>query len=505
MVRRLTRRHSNDTLATEGIVVSPLRKSSIVRHSDNLHRHVPGSYGELLAIAFPLILSTSSITVMHVIDRIFLSWYSPSALAASLAAGATAFVCVSLFLGTASYVSTFVSQYDGAGRPERIGATVWQGVYFCLLAIVVMAALSLGADPLFRFVGHGHELQRQEAVYFRVMLLGGGAPILSAALSSFYSGRGRTWILAWVNLGGAALNAMLDYCWIFGKYGFPEWGILGAALATVLAEWTKVAVYFVLFLLPNNRRAYATSAAWRPDPDLFRRLLRYGVPSGVQFMVDILAFTLFVLFLGRIGQAELAASTVAFSINTLVFLPMIGMAMATSVLVGRHLGANRPDAAARTTSAAFRLATAFMATFSLILVLWPDVFLSAFAPRDSGASFEQIAAVGRNLLYFVAGYSLVDAANIVFSAALKGAGDTRYVVWMMLWMATIVLVAPVYIACVRLGQGVYTAWAIFMLYVVALALAYWLRYRAGHWRSMRVIEHIPAPGAALAEGPVVEA
>jgi multidrug resistance protein, MATE family len=466
---------------------------------------VPGGYREVLRIAIPLILSTSSTTLMHFVDRMFLSWYSADALAASLAAGITWFTFASLFVGTAGYASTFVSQYDGAGRPGRIGASVWQGVYFSLIGTVGMYLLSLVAEPLFRFIGHAPGVQREEVTYFRVLAAGGGGAILNAALSAFYSGRGRPYTIMWVSLGGAALNAVLDYCWIFGKAGFPRAGVYGAAAATVLATWVQVAAYFVLILLPSHRRAYATGAAWRFDRELFGRLLRFGLPSGLQQMVDVFAFTVFVLVLGRIGRAELAASTVAFSINSLVFVPMLGMAMATSTLVGRHLGANRPDYAARATDNSTRLALLYMGSFSIALVGWPDAFLSVFRPADAPADFAAIAKVGRHLLYFVAAYSLLDALNITYSAALKGAGDTRFVLWMLLVLSGTGLIIPVYVACAWFGAGIYGAWTILAFYVMALALAYWWRYRAGHWRSMRVIEHAPAPGATFSEGPVVDA
>jgi MATE family multidrug resistance protein len=465
----------------------------------------PGGYREVLAIALPLVVSTSSTSLMHFVDRMFLSWYSADALAASLAAGVTWFMFASFFLGTASYVSTFVSQYDGAGRPQRIGAALWQGLHFCLIGTVCMASLSFAAEPLFRFVGHAPGVQREEMVYFRVMALGGGGAIFNAALAGFFSGRGRTRAIMYINFSGAVLNALLDYCWIFGKAGFPRTGIFGAAAATVLATWVQVIAYLVIVFLPHHRRDYSTASAWRPERDLFSRLLRYGLPNGLQFMVDVFAFTVFVLFVGRIGKAELAASTVAFSINSLIFVPMLGLAMATTVLVGRHLGANCPDNAARATATSARLTLLYMGSFSLVLALWPDVFLSVFRPADAAASFAEIAGIGRNLLYFVAAYSLLDGLNITYSAALKGAGDTRYVLWMLVVMATTGLIVPVYVACVLYGAGIYTAWVFLTIYVVALALAYWWRYRAGHWRSMRVIEHVPLPATTFVEGPVVEA
>lgn len=468
------------------------------------HSQRPGGYRELLGISIPLILSTSTLSLMHLVDRIFLSWYSPDALAACVPAGAASWCLMSLFVGTASYISTFVSQYDGAGHPERIGSAVWQGIYFSLISSMLLVCGYGLATPLFNLAGHAPEVRDMEIPYFGILTLGGGGVVLSSALSAFYSGRGRTWMVMWVNLGGMLINAVLDYMMIFGKWGCPEWGIWGAGLATIIAPWIMSAFYFYLLFLPENRHHYGTLRNWRFDRDLFERLIRFGVPSGLQWTVDVTAFTVFVLLIGRIGAPELAASNVAFAINHLVFMPMIGLSMGTSVLVGRYLGANQPDLAARSTSSAYWLTLAYMTAFSAVLVAWPDAFISIFRPEDGQTDFEKIADLGRHLLYFVAAYSLLDASNIVFTSALKGAGDTRFVLLIILVVAPVVLVIPSYVACVMMGAGIYVAWAILTLYVIVLALAFYSRYRAGHWRSMRVIEHMPSPGVEIAEGPVVE-
>ncbi len=464
----------------------------------------PGGYRELLGISIPLILSTSTLSLMQLMDRIFLSWYSSDALAACIPAGAASWCLMSLFVGTASYSSTFVSQYDGAGHPERIGAAVWQGVYFALFSAMLLVFGYWLSEPLFKLAGHAPEVQEQEVLYFSILILGGGGVVLSAALSAFYSGRGKTWIVMWVDVCGMLINGVLDYMMIFGKWGCPEWGIWGAGLATIIAPWIMSAIYFGLLFLPENRDHYGTLKNWRFESDLFKRLIRYGVPSGLQWTVDVVAFTVFVLLIGRIGAAELAASNVAFSINHLLFMPMIGLSMGASVLVGRYVGACQTHFASRTVSNAYWITLSYMTAFAVVLVLWPDLFLSLFGPRDQRESFQAVAELGRHLLYFVAAYSLLDASNIVFISALKGAGDTRYVLLIIMVVALAVLVIPSYVACVIMGRGIYVAWTILTLYVSVLGIAFYGRYRAGYWKSMRVIEHMPTPGVEIAEGPVVE-
>ena len=194
--------------------------------------HADGGYREFLGIAFPLILSSASWSLQHFVDRIFLTWYSTEALAAGNPGGLTNFVILSLFLGVAQYVNTFVAQYVGARRYERVGPAVWQGVHLsiaCGLLALIPAAYSV---QLFDFIGHDPAIRKAESDYFSVLCYGIGFHVLATALSSFFSGRGETWSIMVVTVAASLLNVLLDYLLIFGKWGFAEGGIRGAGWAT---------------------------------------------------------------------------------------------------------------------------------------------------------------------------------------------------------------------------------------------------------------------------------
>ena len=110
-------------------------------------------YKQVLLIAFPLVLSTGSWSIQQFVDRMYLSWYSPDALAAAMPTGILSFTIVAIFLGTSGYASTFVAQYTGAGRPERVGPAMWQGIYFAIIGGLVVSSTFFLADPIFDAVG----------------------------------------------------------------------------------------------------------------------------------------------------------------------------------------------------------------------------------------------------------------------------------------------------------------------------------------------------------------
>ena len=447
-----------------------------------------GGYREVLVVAIPLILSTATWSVQHFVDRMFLTWYSPEAIAAAMPAGMLNFSMVSIFMGTAGYVTTFVAQYYGARQFHRIGPALWQGVYVSLLGGLAIVCAIPFAEPVFRLVGHSPLVQQNEVEYFRILCLGGGAYAASYALSGFFSGRGKTWPVLWVNVATTVVNLVLDYALIFGHWGFPELGIRGAGIATVAAGVFSLLMFLVLLSSGSNNDTFHTIKGWRLEKDLFVRLLRYGFPSGVQFFLEMAGFTAFVLLVGRLGIASLAATNIAFNINTLAFMPMIGCGIAVSVLVGQYLGGDKPDRAQSVVYSGFHLTLVYMISIAAAYVLVPDVFVAPFALRADPGGFSEIYGYSIILLRFVAVYSVFDTMNIIFCSAIKGAGDTRYVMLVTVILSVFVFVLPVYLVVVVFEFGLMIAWVFATAYITLLGFIFYVRFLGGKWKTMRVIE-----------------
>jgi MATE family multidrug resistance protein len=457
-----------------------------------------GGAREVLVLAYPLILSQMSFTIQVFVDRLFLTWYSAEAVAGAVTALFTVWAVIGLCIGAGEYTTTFVAQYLGAGRKERIGAAVWQGIYFAAAAGLVIASLLPLVDPVFALVGHAEELKVHEVAYARVILMGGFPVVLMATLASFFAGRGQTLVILVVNVLATMLNAVLDYLWIFGHGGFARMGVEGAAWATIASQAFGSAVYLAIILRAGHRRVFRTLAAWRLEPPLFGRLLRYGLPAGLQFSMEILAFAIFMAIIGRLGTAPLAASGIAFNLNMIVFMPMLGFGLAVSSLVGRYLGAERPHLAERATWSALWMCLVYMVACCAVYLSVPQMLLAPYSAGADRGSFEAVAGVTVVLLRFVAFYSLFDMLNVLFAAALKGAGDTTYPVAATVVLAWTVMLAPTYLLVERGGFGVYAAWSAATAYVFCVGLLMYRRFRRGHWRSMRVIEAAPPELSAAA-------
>ncbi len=446
----------------------------------------PGGAKELLALAWPLILSNSIWTLQITLDRVFLGRHTTDDLAASLPAVMLFWTLISLFQHTANYATTFVAQYLGAGRPHRVGPAVGQSLYFSIVAGLAFMVIAPFAEGIMALGRHAADLQAREATFLRCLCFSALPTLLTASANSFFTGRGDSRMVLLVSATGLVVNGLLDYAWIFGRWGFPAWGIAGAGWATVCGAWASAAVALTLMLRPGYRTAYCTGTCWRFEPALFRRLMYFGLPNGLMVFLDALAFTGFTFVVGLFGKAELAATNITITLNIVVILPVLGIGQAVEVLVGRRLGEDRPAVAERTTWTGFLLAWTAMAVVAVAYATVPDVLLIPFRnSADPGA--EAAADVARVLLRFVAAYCLFDSANLVFSFALRGAGDTRFVTLAALGPAWLIMVVPTYLAY-RYQWGIYWAWAFASTYIAVLALIFVARFRYGKWKTMRVIE-----------------
>lgn len=442
---------------------------------------------EVLEIALPMMISTGFWSLQWFVDRMFLMWYSGDSMSAALPAGMVHWTMICFPGGVASYVNTFVAQYYGARQPKRIGLAVAQGVRFGW----VMAPLFLLSIPLAPLIlgssGSGKSISQLSVIYFQVLAFGAGATVLSNALSSFYTGRGLTRVVMVVQGLGTLVNIVLDYLFVFGKLGIPEMGIAGAALATVISQWLTTATFWLLMRMADDRVQYGLDEGNRFDKALFVRLLRFGAPGGLPLLVEAAAFSLLTIFVSQISKVAGASTSLAFTVNSIAFIPIFGVSIAVSTLVGQKLGEGRDDLASRATWTSLLLALAYTGFFGLLYFGLPDLFLLAHAMHADPSEFAEVRQTTIVLLKFVAAYCLFDAVQTVFVGALKGAGDTRFVL-----LATGTISA----ACVTVGRvgqvhfgwGLYGWWWVLTAWLLALSAAYLLRFLQGKWRAMRVIE-----------------
>ncbi|MDR3182811.1 MAG: MATE family efflux transporter [Planctomycetaceae bacterium] len=443
---------------------------------------------DVLKQALPIIISGGSISLMNFTDRMFLMWYDADAMTASMQGGMLFWSSVAIPAHIAAFVTTFVAQYNGSGNLKRIGTIVWQGIWFGCVMMPMLFLLYPFLTNAFACFGHSETLIPLEQTYFYWMLWSSAAVISGESAASFFRGRGKMQVEMYTNVFCVALNIALDAVLIFGKFGFPEWGLAGAAIATVIAQWTRFFIYVVLmYYADKGADKFNIFGGIKPDFPLLGRLFYYGVPAGFYTFVDTISFTVFIMVIGGLSEAARNATTIAFTMNSLTFIPLSGIGIVVTSMVGNQLGNNRPDLARRVTMTATVFGVIYSGFFAVLFFAVPDFLLSGFAAFSPPEDFAAVHDLCVTLMLFLALYLCFDSVSIIFCSALRGAGDTYFIAWMVL------VLAPLYpLACfigVRyFDLGILWCWSVVTAAVFAYLLAFSLRYRSKAWESKRVIE-----------------
>lgn len=442
-----------------------------------------------MQVAWPLIVNSASFAVLNFSDRLFLSNYGDAEFRASLPAGILFFTLVCGFMALAGYVSTFVAQMYGAGDKKGCAQATAQGIIFSLLSIPLIMLLTPVGLWCLRLSGHEPGVLAMEEEYFRILMWCGGGMTMSSALSGFFSGRGKTSVVMITNIVANGVNVVLNYVMIFGIGPFPELGITGAGWATVIGSWLCPLIFAVLYFTGDINREFSTWKNLRFNSWLFKRMLRFGFPSGVHWFLDVAAFTVFVLLVGRLGAIAHIASNIALSINLVAFMPMIGMGIGASILVGQYLGRNDPENAERIGWLAMKIGISYVALTGLTFVLFPEFYINIFNGQSAATvSYDELLFMVRILMVMLAIWGMADAVALILSGALKGAGDTHFVMYFQSAVAWGILVAGQLVIVVWLELNIYISWAWTLIYVFILGAGFFLRFRSGKWKTIDLLD-----------------
>jgi len=448
------------------------------------------SYRELLHVALPLIITSASFTMLHFCDRMFLSWYSPVSIQAVVPAGILAFTLISFFIALCAITNSFVAQYYGAEEYEDCSRSVAQALFMALLSLPLIWLLIPLGFVLLAWSGHAPEVFAQEKTYLSILMLGGVAAPLTAAVGSFYSGRGKTRVIMVAHLIGNSVNVVLNWFLIFGHGPFPAMGIKGAAISSLIAGFVAPAILLGLYFSKPNHHMYRTRQMLRFNRPLFLRMLHFGLPAGIHMVLDTGSFSLFVLLLGRLGETAFLASNIVLSINMIAFMPSIGIGQAASVLVGQCMGRRDADDAEAVTWKAARLAWVYTLIVVTSFVCLPEMYIRVFAHGD--VVFNEVFDAARLLLFFAAGWGLMEATNAVLSGALRGAGDTHFVMWFHTAVAWGFFALGEALIVLVFELNVFAAWGWAIAYFLLLAAGWILRIRSGRWKRIELIERVPS-------------
>ena len=443
----------------------------------------------LLMLAWPLVVSRSSQVVVGLCDALMVADLGEAALAATTTGALNAYVLLILPMGTVFIVSSFSSQLLGGGdlagarRYGFYGLGVAAATEVLCLASIPLVAPALGLFP------YSGEVSRLMADYLECRLLCGGAVVGIEALGNYYGGLGNTRLPMRVNVLVMALNVAGNWVLIHGNLGAPALGVRGAAIASSLSTTAGFAVLLGRFLLDGRRMG--TVGPRRHVREMVR-MLRFGLPVGLNWFFEFLAFCFFSnVVVAGLGTTALAAMMAVIQINSVSFMPAFGVASAGAILVGQAIGASAKEEVPRILGLTFLTAGSWQGLVGLAYLGAPRLLLVAFVA--SGAEGTAFLEVGIRMLMLSAAWQLFDAAANTLAESLRAAGDTAFTLWARTILGWLVFAPGSWLSVRYLGWGEVGAVAWLVVWLALLAAVLYLRFRSGAWRRHQLTE--PAPEA----------
>ena len=441
-----------------------------------------GTYGEVMTLAWPIVVSMLSYTFMSLADTVFVARLGTTEVAAVGLATTATFTLTCFGLGLLNAVKVVASQATGADRPERAREIGFQGIGVGILVGFLVLGLTPTAPAILGLMGGEGNVLGLAVEYFRIRLLGAIPIFASVAAFGYFQGLGDTKTPMRVQVGANVLNIVLDYFLIFGVGPFPEMGTAGAAVATAISFGVQGVVGVALFW-----RATAGDRSFRVTG--IGELFRLGLPIGVRYFLDVASWAVFTAFVARQGEAHLAAHTIAIRIVSVSFLPGYGIGEAACVLTGQAVGAKDIDAAHRAARRATIIGLWVMGVCGVGFLLFGAQLVGLFNPEP------EVLRIGAHLLIIAAAFQLFDAVAMIKTGALNGVGDTTFVMIASVSCAWAVLVPLGYLLCVYTGWGVAGAWIAITVQVMVLSVIYWRRWE-GKRPTRRAVTQLAASTGA---------
>lgn len=446
-----------------------------------------GSIKEIFLLAYPLFISQSVDVAMIFSDRFFLSNLGKEELASTLPGGILNYFFSNLIFGILAQMIPLISQYYGAKENQSAIRTFQQGFFlFLILSPIAFLSAYFFAPKLLSIFGHEESLYNSEVKYFRVLCFTIFSLNLRVLLGNFFIAIGRTRIVTLVSFFTVLINIPVSYILIFGKLGFPKMGVEGAALGTLIASISPIFILGFKFFSKEFQDKYQTKTNLKFDKELFLRLIRYGLPTGFEMIINVAGFMIFCMIMYSYSSDVAAAISIVLNWDMLCFIPMFGISQSVGSLVGKYLGEGKKNTALKTANSSLILGAIYASLITGCCFIFTNSLVRVFTPEAEFQSFEKVIEYGVSMLKISCAYFIADSMYQILGGILKGAGDSLWTMFMsntLMWSIAI----TVYICKNFFGFSPIQSWMILSGMVFFLFGSFFLRFKQKKWLNRLMI------------------
>ncbi len=391
-----------------------------------------GEWRPLLALAVPLALSQLAQIAIGTTDVVMMGWLGPEALAAGSLGSSVFFMLFLIGLGVLLVVPPLAAEAVGAEKPDLLRATIHQGLWVATAIGVPFAVVVWFTEPILLLLGQDAAVAAMAGDYQRVMLWGMVPGLWLVVLRGYVSALSRPRALTVVLLLGVGFNALSNYGLMFGNFGLPALGLVGAGISSSLVQTLMCLGLLAYLRIDRGFREHRLLAGlFRADWARFRLILKLGTPVGITLLCDTGVLSGAVMLIGLFGAGQLAGHAIAMQCAMVALMVPLGIAQATTVRVGLAVG--RGDRIAVGDAGWSGTVIALIAAAAVAMLFWmvPDRLAGLFLDRagpDAGPAF----AMAVSFLWLAALFHILQAVVVVLAGAVRGMRDTTTALWFVI-------------------------------------------------------------------------
>jgi MATE family multidrug resistance protein len=436
-------------------------------------------YREALQLAYPVILSMLSVTIMANVDIIMVGRLGKEAVGAAGLANWVFLIVYLTFKALETGTQAIVARRFGEGQYQQCGRTCANALAIGLILGLAFFALMYSLTP--RLISPQDAIVRKLGIaYLHYRLIELPFSMMVFGLNGFYYGIGKPKVPMVCMVISNVTNVLLNYMLIFGKFGAPQMGVAGAGLASSLATISMVLLFIIYTLVGRFSQRYAIFRERNIDIGIIKALARLSTPVAIQGFFVNLGFLIFLYINEAIGVEALATSNIVLEILMFSFMPAVGFGVAAATLLGQRLGAGQPRQAEHGTWASLALGCVCMGTLGIVYIIFGAYIMRAYI-SDPG-----VIRSGALVLKIVGAVQIFDACGIILSKALQSAGLTRFVMLAEVVINWFIFLPSAYVLGLILKMDVLGSWFALVIYIVAFALTMLVRFKRGDWKHVRI-------------------
>ncbi|WP_271855531.1 MATE family efflux transporter [Patiriisocius marinus] len=382
-----------------------------------------------LTLASPVILGMLGHTVVAFIDNIMVGQLGTAELAAVSLGNSFMFIAMSLGIGFSTAITPLIAEADAEGNFEKGKSSFKHGLFLCAILAAFLVAGVFFAKPLMYAMKQPVSVVDLALPYLNLVTVSLFPLIIFQAFKQFSDGLSLTRYPMYATVVANVVNVVLNYMFIFGKWGAPELGMIGAAIGTLVSRVIMVLYLWFLLYRKEKSKPYVTSIKlFTLSKAMLKKVFNLGFPSALQMFFEVAIFTAAIWLSGILGKNPQAANQIALNLSSMTFMVAMGFSVAAMIRVGNQKGLQRFDELRRIAFSIFLLSTILAVVFAIFFLLFRELLPGLYLNYDNPLELmdnTEVATTAATLLLVAAVFQISDTVQVVALGALRGMQDVK--------------------------------------------------------------------------------